>query len=151
MCGSKPVCDTVGLLQQGVVVVIIIVDLQPPERPRPWLAACAQRPEQNWGGEKRKQIIACSSNGKAEKMLRGFHRVQIWVPPFFPPTSTQYNKKTRYSYSPVIVVSTSRTPTTRPITRGRSTQASAANRHRAWVRVPLLGCADTDSKRHMSA
>lgn len=35
MCGSKPVCDTVGLLQQGVVVIIIIVDLQPPERLRP--------------------------------------------------------------------------------------------------------------------
>lgn len=150
MCGSKPVCDTVGLLQQGVVVIIIIVDLQPPERPRPWLAASAQRPEQNWGGEKRKQIIACSSNGKAEKMLGGSTGFKSGSP-FFPPTSTQYNKKTRYSYSPVIVVSTSRTPTTRPITRGRSTQASAANRHRAWVRVPLLGCARTDSRRHMSA
>lgn len=52
--------------------------------------------------------------------------------------------------SPVITVSTSRTPTTKATITGTSQQVSATSRHRARFRVPLLGCAGTDSRRHIS-
>lgn len=106
--------------------VIVTKKVQPLEGPGVWVATSAHAPEKNCTETSQVSFLSyliCAKNPS---------RIQDC------------------SDLPVMIVSSSKTPTTRPITKAMSQQVSPASRHRALVKEPLLGCGGTDSSRHMS-